>query len=666
MMASIPSWQPGFIPDSPPHVSYPYHPEGALSDLPGVHYALEVFLNSQMLESEQYCHSSDENKERLYFATGYGLIQCIKALMSYADEDLLAGLEHTRHGNHVASQHRKKQSFLGSRLAGYVVSALHSPVSFIRSMTEVERHAELVYAESLFEKSILGIVYSGDWLAFIKEALNMRTMISVYRHLGQYLDTMDAEARERGEPEDTSIDPHFRSGVYLGVGMSNIILSLVPGKLQTLVELFGYKGDRQLGLKLLMKAGGWSNDSDEPSVSAQSEGVRRSICDMALLIFHLVLSSITFEGVDISIAQKVLDWNLKRYPNGVFFLFGAGRISLCHSQPRRAIAYYTRAMESQSQYRNLHHVSIWEIGLAQLALWEPQESLACWKVLEKESTWSKSIYTYGMAVCLLESCGTDEKQREEAIRAMQRVQGLRQKIAGKSIPLEKLVARKARKFLSQKNRLMLPGLELAYTFLAISHAPRQVIIHRMLPDVYRALDKLERYSNTDVDVGEKARKSGSVGGEKEKKDGGKLRVNEYETNGIGYWDDYCLAKFLEGVCWRYVAYPDPDAEIDPNEVVSIPREEAETRCAAAFQFVFENGPKIELDHHIVYHAHYEYGRLLRCQGSMAEARGEFELVLSGKTLEVGLSGRKGRYSMENALHIRSHAALEDLNKQQRT
>ena len=37
-------------------------------------------------------------------------------------------------------------------------------------MTEVERHAELVYAESMFEKAILGIVYSGDWLAFIKEA----------------------------------------------------------------------------------------------------------------------------------------------------------------------------------------------------------------------------------------------------------------------------------------------------------------------------------------------------------------------------------------------------------------------------------------------------------------------------------------------------------------
>ena len=86
-------------------------------------------------------------------------------------QDLLAGIAHTKRGNLIADQHRKKQAFLGSRIAGYVVSTLHpSSIGFIKGMTDVERHAELVYAESLYEKAILGIVYSGDWLAFIKEA----------------------------------------------------------------------------------------------------------------------------------------------------------------------------------------------------------------------------------------------------------------------------------------------------------------------------------------------------------------------------------------------------------------------------------------------------------------------------------------------------------------
>ncbi len=97
----------------------------------------------------------------------------------------------------------------------------------------------------------------------------MRTTIAIYRQLGQYLDAVDAEATENGHgPIDTSIDQDFRSGVYVGVGMCNIVLSMMPGKLATLVELFGYKGDRRLGLELLMKAGGWVDGEDEPRISA--------------------------------------------------------------------------------------------------------------------------------------------------------------------------------------------------------------------------------------------------------------------------------------------------------------------------------------------------------------------------------------------------------------
>ena len=117
------------------------------------------------------------------------------------------------------------------------------------------------------------------------------------------------------------------------------------------------------------------------------EGIRRAVCDMSLLFFHLTLSGFTFDGVDISVASKVVKWNLKRYPNGipilcyppihlnlllflgVFFLFGAGRLSICRSQPEQAIKYYSQAMRTQSQYCNLHHISHWEIAIAHRCLW---------------------------------------------------------------------------------------------------------------------------------------------------------------------------------------------------------------------------------------------------------------------------------------------------------
>ena len=42
--------------------------------------------------------------------------------------------------------------------------------------------------------------------------------------------------------------------------------------------------------------------------------------------------------------------------------------------------------------------------------------------------------------------------------------------------------------------------------------------------------------------------------------------------------------------------------MDPNEVLTISRAEAAQRACAAFQSVFEHGPKIELDHYVVYFA----------------------------------------------------------------
>lgn len=48
----------------------------------------------------------------------------------------------------------------------------------------------------------------------------------------------------------------------------------------------------------------------------ESEGTRRAICDMTLLIFHLVLSTVTFEGIDVNMVRKIVEWNLERYPNG--------------------------------------------------------------------------------------------------------------------------------------------------------------------------------------------------------------------------------------------------------------------------------------------------------------------------------------------------------------
>ncbi len=47
---------------SSPVVTGTYSPKSALDDLPGASYALQLFLESHMIEAEEYCHKNDSTK----------------------------------------------------------------------------------------------------------------------------------------------------------------------------------------------------------------------------------------------------------------------------------------------------------------------------------------------------------------------------------------------------------------------------------------------------------------------------------------------------------------------------------------------------------------------------------------------------------------------------
>jgi len=177
----------------------------------------------------------------------------------------------------------------------------------------------------------------------------------------------------------------------------------------------------------------------------------------------------------------------------------------------------------------------------------------------------------------------------------------------------------------------------------------------MIPRVYEALRELGVLETKHV-TGNPGEEKNKAAHKNHSRTRSKMEGNE------GYWDDLCLARFLEGVCWRFVAHPDPDAQLEAGDKMPISTEEAEHRAVSAFQEVFDNGPKIELDHYIVYYAHFEYGRLLARSGHKGGARAQFDMVLCGKPLEVNAAGRKGKYSLENALHVRAHAAVDALEQ----
>lgn len=242
-----------------------------------------------MIQAEEICLTASDH--RLYFAVGYSLIQAIKSMATFEPKDLEDAIQCCRNTIHIAQLLRKHDYGVLARVGSIAKGS--ASVAIVKSMTVTQRHAELVYSEctllkvrsegrgtqardfpthlSLYSQAVLSMAYSGDFIAFLKEALNMRAAHATYRTLAQFVELADAAYGG----EDPSIDQDFRSGVNLGNGMISLILSLLPSTVLKIVEVFGFSGDREAALRMLMKPGGWKSGVEEPAITETDQGIRR-------------------------------------------------------------------------------------------------------------------------------------------------------------------------------------------------------------------------------------------------------------------------------------------------------------------------------------------------------------------------------------------------------
>ena len=102
-----------------------------------------LFLSSRMIEAEDICLAAADH--RLYYSVGYSLIQVIKSLATFEPEDLEAAIQCCRDSIHITQLLRKKDHGLFERVGSIAKGS--TSVNSIRSMTLVQRHAELIFAE---------------------------------------------------------------------------------------------------------------------------------------------------------------------------------------------------------------------------------------------------------------------------------------------------------------------------------------------------------------------------------------------------------------------------------------------------------------------------------------------------------------------------------------
>ncbi|KAI9281813.1 hypothetical protein BY458DRAFT_498061 [Sporodiniella umbellata] len=571
--------------------------ENLMSDSMQVRRAMDLFLNSKIPEAEAILEPNRHSS--LYHALGHAFVLFLKSLMTFQHTDIEAAIEAIRETILMADSFRRKETGWVGSITSWVKGLT---VQDFKNMSTLHRHAELIYAETHLLKALLCIIHDESFVSFLREGLHVRTSYNAYRVLHRFVQTM--------EEEQVALDDHFTSGVYLGVGLFHIMISLLPSSVLRLVEFIGFTNDRALGLATLEKVGGW--DRQPLRIQGKDEGLRRQFCDMSLLLYHVILSKlIPLSDVSDSLAHRVLDYNLSLYPEGVFFLYFSGKQLSAEGDLAQARAQFQKAIDKQKDWKQLQHVCYWELGLVGLLEHHWSDAKEVYTILFHESNWSKAVYLYLKAVAIA-MLG----EWEEAGKLMKNVTEAKQKIAGKSIPLEKFIARKSRKFLLQENRLCLPDLEALAAFNSLDFMNNALVL-KNLDRVQHALDTLDRKS-------------------------------------LYYYDDLCLAHYLRLNLLRLLITREQGD-----------RQHWETLHEVSLTAILDHAHSIQLDHYLYYFARYEQARLHILHAQYDQAK---EIVKSiVKTSEKGLFNvgagphAKNKYSLESTLLFKCHNCLTEID-----
>jgi hypothetical protein len=186
------------------------------------------------------------------------------------------------------------------------------------------------------------------------------------------------------------------------------------------------------------------------------------MCDFILQFYNIYLATI-IQVPECNIQQAIfyLERRLLSSPESYIYLILKARTKLYSREPQKAIDLLKTALNNlQTGWNQLKHLCYWELGCSYAALASWKSAADFFNTLYEESNWSKATYIYFKAVFLY----TDDplKYQTNITEMLQKVGNYKKKIAGKSIPIEKFVCRKARKYLSQNQRLHLPALEILY------------------------------------------------------------------------------------------------------------------------------------------------------------------------------------------------------------
>jgi Protein of unknown function (DUF3808) len=133
-----------------------------------------------------------------------------------------------------------------------------------------------------------------------------------------------------------------------------------------------------------------------------------------------------------------------------------------------ALLWYKRSWKSQDIWTQFHHICFWEILWVNSMKLDWREGILFSSYLVENSRWSRTLYSYQKAslMCMLDPKGLTSSERRTLDQLFHDVPKYKQRIAGKSLPMEKFACRRAEKFFSADGFLLVPAIGESFELLS--------------------------------------------------------------------------------------------------------------------------------------------------------------------------------------------------------
>ncbi|KAL5104378.1 Tetratricopeptide repeat protein 39B [Taenia crassiceps] len=580
-------------------------PEVPLLDgINAAEYVLNLFLRNKFIEAKTTAQSLASRS--MYHAVAYGTMLHLQATATLEPSDLEEATNHIKYAVKACLKKRRRAKFADN----FVRSTSKAKTAFYATYTDDEAHAELCYAESLLQWVFLAVLQDEKLVTLIKSSIKLRECYKCYKTCWKIYKSKDWERR----PTRAS----FECGVLMGVGAFNLLLSLLPSKVLSLLEIVGFSGKKEVGLQLLQEG------------SKIEHGVRDSLCALIILVYDLYATQMTGdtacdaigdESVALEDARGLLPLWMKKAPNSAFLIFLRGRLAALSGSFQEAKEYFFKSISCQTDFHNFYHICYWEMMWCHCVQGEWMDAMKYAERLACESKWSNATYRYLQAVFIIQFL---DEERRAAVCAkvhsrkgsttaplicdpkddadggvlaknvedlLENVPQMIQRIAGKSLPIEKFAMKKALRFFEQNKRLTLPGLEIMYLWSGF----KLINDNRDLVNKFLLIIESKIHSLVDN-----------------------------QKNIINYADDFCLATLLKGVCLRCLR--------------------KRFQAKMCFTEVLLNEKLIRLDKYLLPFSEAELCQVALEEGEIDEAKSHLEKAWNYT-----------KYSLEARLHFRLHS-----------